>query len=595
MVTRFGATTMQLRATTSALLLALSLAGGAAAASCSAAEEGGGAYCGTETVYPEASPTTIPQDLRLDGPNGSFDPSAEFTKCGQVGRLLVLRVTAPWCGTCGWHSTHWADEVSAESRGRLTMVDVVVGDRSNDAPSFTTATDWAATAVGTSLVVLDPDWKVSRDLAQGVQLPAYVYVDPRTMGIVAIDGNPTSAAIEGRVRNFYASATGEAERPSPEEKLYDGRFTREEWDMIREATLPGKRLRPDPSNRVADNPIAAAIGRTFFMETEWSANGAISCQTCHTQASGCADSLPLSKGMGETSRNAPTVLMAGHREWFFADGRADSAWMQALQPIEDANEFGSNRLRVVHLVATKFATEYERAFGEPVPDLSDKARFPVEGKPGMPSFDGMAEADRTVVNHVFANVGKAIAAYERTIFVTSSPFDRYVSGDLQALSDDQKLGMKEMFQHGCMQCHFGSTLSDEAFHSLRFPTGHRDGSLDHGRAAAIAGLDASEFSRSGPHSDDRIPMRGAPANLARYEGAFKTPTLRAVASTGPYGHGGSISSLEELVELYRTPGLAAGDPRASGIVEPWVPAFTAEEGTHMATFLRSFAGGAQWW
>ena len=575
---------------------AMATAIGSVFVSCGSDSVGSGPYCGTATTYPEGATgvRTIPVDLVLSGPAGDFVPTTEFEKCGGAAELLVLRVTAPWCGTCEWHATEYVNEVPADTRAKVRLVDVLVGDRNNEVPTLQSATEWSNAAAGVDRTVVDPTWRVAREFAAGIQLPAYVVVDPRTMSVVAARGNPSPAQLRTMLATELAAAHGEAPPAEERDTLYDGLFTREESEMIRAASS-ATRPPPDPSNRFAEIPAASSLGRAFFMEKGWSANGSVSCQSCHFQTSGCADSLPLSRGIGSTTRNAPTLLMSAHNSWFFADGRADSAWMQALGPIEEPNEFGSSRLKVVHFVATQYADQYARAVGEPLPDFSDLARFPAEGRPGDPAFDSMTTNDQESVNRVFANVGKLIASYERTILVSTSPFDRYVGGELQALTADQKTGLKEFFTLGCAQCHHGPTLSDGAFHALRFPTGNPDGQPDHGRRAAYDVLTQSPFSRSGPFSDQRSAPYPRPADNEHAEGAFRTPTIRVVATTGPYGHGGNIATLDALVEMYRLPGLPGDDARATGTVEPWVPAFGAAEGTHLTKFLATFSGGAQWW
>lgn len=573
------------------LAAALALASALPFLACSSVDEG--PLCASSASYPTEA-GVVPSDLMLAGATSNFNAANAFVKCGEP-QLIVLRVTAPWCGTCGWHEREWDKEVSPELRSSTKLYDVVVGDSDNAIPTLDLARARLAEARthGVFDVLVDPEARISRELAPEIPLPAYIAVDARTMKVVARAGNPSP----GKLRSFFADARARsslAAAPASEaEPLFDNLFTRNEWDLIRSVTLPTT-SQPDPSNRYADNSTTAAVGRSFFFETEWSANKAISCETCHRPDAGFADANPVSKGIGKTNRNAPTVLTAGSTRWFFADGRADSAWMQALGPLEDANEFGGNRLRIAHVIAEKYGDRYDRAFGKALPDISDLSRFPAQGKPGDAAWEGMAEADRTTINEMFANVGKAIAAYERTLRVMATPFDRYAAGEMQALTAEQKLGLKEFFTFGCAQCHYGPTLSDDAFHALRFPTGRPDGGSDFGRQEAFKNLSTNLFTRSGPFSDAKVSAYSVPP-IPMYTGAFKTPTLRAIASTAPYGHGGNVATLDALVEIYRTAGLPASDPRAVGTVEPWVPTFKANEGTHLSAFMATFVGGAQWW
>src|SRR6185369_7349930 len=109
-------------------------------------------------------------------------------------------------------------------------------------------------------------------------------------------------------------------------------------------------------------------------------------------------------------RNAPSVINAAYSSWLFWDGRRDSLWSQALGPVESNHEHNTSRLQVARLIYDKYRGPYETIFG-PMPAMNDGTRFPAEGKPGDPAFDGMDAGDRVAVNRVFANFGKAIEAY----------------------------------------------------------------------------------------------------------------------------------------------------------------------------------------
>ena len=103
-------------------------------------------------------------------------------------------------------------------------------------------------------------------------------------------------------------------------------------------------LPDDPGNRFADNPAAAELGQQLFFDPRLSANGRVSCATCHVPQNHFTDGRPVARGIGETSRNTPTILGIAYSPWFFWDGRSDSLWSQALGPMESAVEHGSNRI-----------------------------------------------------------------------------------------------------------------------------------------------------------------------------------------------------------------------------------------------------------
>jgi cytochrome c peroxidase len=334
---------------------------------------------------------------------------------------------------------------------------------------------------------------------------------------------------------------------------------------------------PDPTNEFGDLPAAAAFGKTLFEDAALSPAG-VSCAKCHDATKDFTDGLPQSVGASKVDRNSPSIALAAHARWQFWDGRADTLWMQALGPPENALEMASNRLYIAHQVATRHAATYASVFGPkyPLPDLSDLARFPTNGKPGDAAWEAMAAADRDEVTRVYVNVGKAIAAFERSLRVLPNALDRYADGDTAALTEPQKDALQAYFINGCAQCHWGPRMTDDAFHVLRFPTGRQDGQPDRGRIDVFPALASAEFVASSkwsesPGSAKLLTLESSPSML----GAFKTPPLRGVARTAPYGHGGSFTTLLEVAKHYGKRGDDVKDDRTIGNVEEWVPLFDA--------------------
>ncbi len=334
----------------------------------------------------------------------------------------------------------------------------------------------------------------------------------------------------------------------------------------------------DPDSRVADDPRAARLGQFLFFDTRFSPNGKVSCATCHQPQLAFTDARRFGRGLAVGNRNTPTVLNAAYNHWFFWDGRADSLWSQALQPMENPKEIGSDRLHVSHLIYGDPALRnaYEQVFG-PMPSLSEPDRFPAHARPdsdaGAPAakaWTGMNENDRTTIDRIFSNVGKAVEAYERKLVGRNSPFDVYVSGlragdpaKLAALSPAALRGLKLFVgAAGCELCHSGPNFTDGEFHNLGLPIA-ADGTMDAGRAAGITEVKADTFNALGPFSDQ--PSADAKDRLAFLPpaqsklGSFKTPTLRNVALTAPYMHDGRFASLREVLAIY-----AKGKPRVAG-------------------------------
>jgi cytochrome c peroxidase len=361
----------------------------------------------------------------------------------------------------------------------------------------------------------------------------------------------------------YAGRKGTAPEPPPPAS---DEFTAEEVERI----LQHSPLGPppaDPTNAAADRPAAATLGQAIFFDPRFSRTGKTSCSTCHDPKRGFADGKPMPDAF-PVDRNVPTLWNVAYHRWFFWDGRSDSLWGQALQPLENPREHGSTRLEVVHLLRTdaRLRGLYEKAFG-PMPDLDDRRRFPPAGGPISEAPNGpnraawasMADADRAVVDRLFSDVGKSLEAYERRLVSRNSPFDRFVEGlrtgdksKQAALSASAKVGLKLFVGKGnCRLCHSGPTFTDGEFHNLGIAPSR--GGPSASRFAAIPLAQADPFNGKGAYSDDR--EAGAKkldylVHLPDSWGQIKTPGLRNVAKTAPYMHQGQFKSLSEVVEFY---------------------------------------------
>ena len=142
--------------------------------------------------------------------------------------------------------------------------------------------------------------------------------------------------------------------------------------LLRHSPLPPPP--PDPTNRHADDPAAAHLGRFLFFDERLSGSGTVSCATCHDARRGFTDGLTLAEGVGTGRRHTPTLWNVAHHRWLTWDGRADSLWMQALDPIEDPVEMGGNRADVARLVLEDEALRaaYTDVFGA-LPDGLEEA------------------------------------------------------------------------------------------------------------------------------------------------------------------------------------------------------------------------------
>ena len=336
----------------------------------------------------------------------------------------------------------------------------------------------------------------------------------------------------------------------------------------------------DTSNSVADNPDAVILGRLLFFDTRFSANGEVSCESCHQMGRTFTDGLPKGRGIGEAKRNTPSVVGATYSPWQFWDGRKDSLWSQALGPLEDPNEHGSNRARIVKLFADDpiYRKSYETLFG-PIPDLTNETRFPEDASPIggaklQNAWHAMDTADRHTVDIVFTNIGKAIAAYERTLKPEPTRFDAYVdavlSGDderQRALFDKQEILGLQLFidKARCTECHNGPLLSNNEFHNTGILT--VPGELpDRGRVNGVRELLEDPFNCLGEFNDDPDPscaeltfVRTGPELI----GAMKTPSLRNLPMSSPFMHKGQLGTLADVLDHYnRAPDAMIGHNEA---------------------------------
>jgi cytochrome c peroxidase len=278
-------------------------------------------------------------------------------------------------------------------------------------------------------------------------------------------------------------------------------FDRKEWDMIRAVRTPEPLANGDARE--------VELGRALFEDTELSP-AHVGCVTCHDSHHAFADDRAVAVGAARGDRHTPRIALAAMSSSQFWDGRARSLEEQAVGPIENAAEMRSSPA----FVAARVASAHRDAFD---------AIFPT------------AKGD----DEILTDVAKAIAAYERSLRVAPNALDAYAAGDLSALSFPEKQGLAAFARQGCMQCHWGPRLTDDAFHVTRTPTGRADGAPDVGRAGHL--------------------------------GAFKTPSLRGAAHAKFFAHGGVIDSLDAMVESYGDGD--TNDARSVGTREPWIPRF----------------------
>jgi cytochrome c peroxidase len=402
---------------------------------------------------------------------------------------------------------------------------------------------------------------------------------------------------------------------SPVTPVETGTFTSDERDTIANTLglLPEAPM-DDPSNRYANHPGAATLGQKFYFETRYSSDGKVACATCHNPQQGFQDArFATSFGPDATKftgRHAPTVINGAFGSgdpatscWNFWDGRADSQWAQALGPPESAVEMGGSRTGIVLLIEQFYKAEYESVFGA-MPTLHDDNGAPLAPAGitgGSAAWKALPEATRDVVNEVYRNFGKAIAAYERKVVSRNSKFDRFyvefMAGNHESpiLDAEEKLGLKVFVGKGlCTSCHRGSTFTDWKFHNIGIPQrGENIPGADTGRSDGIAKAKSGEFNCLSKWSDhpvkDECPVNKVSTKLTDL-GAFKTPGLRDISKTAPYMHTGALATLEDVVEHYDRGGGPAGT--YNGVLHQDVRPLhlTAAEKAALVKFMKALDG-----
>ncbi|MFN0168714.1 MAG: cytochrome-c peroxidase [Bryobacteraceae bacterium] len=284
----------------------------------------------------------------------------------------------------------------------------------------------------------------------------------------------------------------------------------------------------------ADNPYSpekADLGRLLYFDSRLSADGSVSCASCHHPKFAFTDGQPVSSGIRgqKGGRSAPTVINRAYSLAQFWDGRAPTLEAQAIGPIANPIEMGNTHAAVVSTLKTitGYRALFRKAFGSE--DFS--------------------------IDHV----AKAIATFERTVLSGNAPYDRYKAGDKSAMSESQVRGMRIYLDKAkCDQCHEGVNFTSNMFANIG--VGANKPSPDVGRFAVTQN--------------------------PKDWGAFKTPTLRDIARTAPYMHDGSLKTLEEVVDYYDK-----GGEKNRNLDERMKPLkLSAQEKSDLAGFLRALSG-----
>jgi cytochrome c peroxidase len=253
-----------------------------------------------------------------------------------------------------------------------------------------------------------------------------------------------------------------------------------------------------------DNPITTekvVLGKDLYFDNRLSKEGHISCNSCHNLATYGVDNQPTSPGDGGVrgGRNSPTVLNAAFHFAQFWDGRAKDVEEQAGGPILNPIEMS---MPDQNFVITRLGEikGYQSLFA---------AAFPGEAKP---------------IN--YGNIQKAIAAFERKL-ITPSRFDEFLTGNENALTDQEKQGLQTFMDAGCTACHSGTVLGGTMYQKFGLAGNYWD------------------FTKSEKIDNGRFLVTKNEAD--KY--IFKVPSLRNIEKTHPFFHDGSVANLADAVKI----------------------------------------------
>lgn len=261
-----------------------------------------------------------------------------------------------------------------------------------------------------------------------------------------------------------------------------------------------------------------SLGEKLFFDARLSEDNTIACASCHIISEGGDDNKQFSFGIRgqQGNLNAPTVLNAVYNFRQFWDGRAEDLQEQALGPIENPVEMGSH---FPTLIKKLQKTEYKKLFKD--------------------VYHGQISKE---------NITNAIAEYEKTLVTPNAPFDKFLKGDVNAITQEQQEGYKLFRTKGCISCHNGRNVG---------------GNL---------------YSKFGVVQDAKTDDLGR-YNITKRERDkyyFKVPSLRNIALTAPYFHDGRIDSLKKAIEIMAQLQLGRY--------------FTEKEVSNIEAFLHSLSG-----
>jgi len=335
----------------------------------------------------------------------------------------------------------------------------------------------------------------------------------------------------------------------------------------------------DPQNILTPEKIR--LGQLLFHETALSINPLYpkhwqqgSCATCHFAQSGFKSNLPLGLGVGGLGWNksrhpdpeisyaevdkqkllTPSILNSAYQDVMLWNGRAGSVGLNAKEPLVQELQINKYKFHGLETQAIDGMSVHKMGTAA-IAEIKEYQELFTKAFPDRPYVSSEIED--------LKRAGMAIAAYERTLLANQSPFQKWLKGDKQAMSDQEIKGAITFFTSSCVQCHTGANLAKTEFHAVGF--------ADHPEEQSGLNLGRGEMNKQ-PRDDFK----------------FKVPQLYNLADSSPYGHGASFQSLREVIEYFNR-----GEPQSlaakySDNLSVWFRPLNlkAEEINNLTTFLQ---------
>ena len=262
--------------------------------------------------------------------------------------------------------------------------------------------------------------------------------------------------------------------------------------------LESEPIQPLPQ-KIDLDPEKVALGRDLFFDPRLSKDSSLSCGSCHDLELGGADGKAMSRGMGGQMGeiNTPTVFNSGFNFVQFWDGRADSLNSQMAGPINNPAELGASWQGVINQLRKDdgYAERFEKLYGS---DITQTA------------------------------IQDAIATYERSLITPNARFDRYLNGNANAITKQEKEGYALFKSLGCAACHQGRNVGGNMFQKFGVMHDYFE------QRGNVTKADYGRFNVTGREEDRHV---------------FKVPSLRNIELTGPYFHDASVDTLEGAVDI----------------------------------------------